>query len=342
MRINAINNFTPLNFTSNGKKDNSLRNAAKAVILATAVSAATPSCSDIEKVVHNHFVPLPTDTFTKGELTPTPLPPQIIFVEKEVPGKNDTVIVRDTVPEIIEKTDTVWKHDTIPEYITKHDTIWNTKVDTVVVPGEPIIKRDTVTIPGETIYVKEDWISPVPPKQEEIYDGLGIETTGNGKFFLATSYFDRKNNVLVTRQLNGQASSRDGKILVYNVVKTGWDNDAEGITLGKNETFEKQLVYLSEDGTELGMKIMEPKVDVKVSNNDKKPNWSVFEKGTLSTPDAWTDKTSFFATPNSGIVELSNGFKLRPGMTKQSVTTTNPHDSEWELIEWNVIKGDPD
>lgn len=342
MRINAINNFTPLNFTSNGKKDNSLRNAAKAVILATAVSAVAPSCSDIEKVVHNHFVPLPTDTFTKGELTPTPLPPQIIFVEKEVPGKNDTVIVRDTVPEIIEKTDTVWKHDTIPEYITKHDTIWNTKVDTVVVPGEPIIKRDTVTIPGETIYVKEDWTSPVPPKQEEIYDGLGIETTGNGKFFLATSYFDRKNNVLVTRQLNGQASSRDGKILVYNVVKTGWDNDAEGITLGKNETFEKQLVYLSEDGTELGMKIMEPKVDVKVSNNDKKPNWSVFEKGTLSTPDAWTDKTSFFATPNSGIVELSNGFKLRPGMTKQSVTTTNPYDSEWELIEWNVIKGDPD
>ena len=342
MRINAINNYTPLNFASNEKKDNSMKNATKAIILATAMSAAAPSCSEFTDIVHNHFVPLPTDTFSRGELTPTPLPPQIIFVEKEVPGKNDTVIVRDTVPQIIEKTDTIWKHDTIPEYITKHDTIWQTKYDTIVKPGEPIIKHDTITLPGETIYVKEDWKSPVPPKQQENFDRLGIETTGDGKFFLAISFYDRKNNVLVTRQLNGQASSRDGKILVYNVIKTGWDHDAEGITLGKNETFEKQLVYLSEDETELGLKIMKPKVDIKVSNNDKRPNWGVFEKGTLSTPDAWTDETSFFATPNGGVLELSHGFKLKPGMTKQSVTTVNPYNSEWELIEWNVVKGDPD
>jgi len=362
MRINAINNYNTTPFMADGKKNNSMKNAAKAVILATAMSAAAPSCSDMTKIEHNHFVPLPTDTFTKQELTPTPLPPQIIFVENEVPGKNDTIILHDTIPQIVEKTDTIYKTDTIkvpeiivdkdtiwktdtikvPEYITKYDTIFKTVHDTIIQPGEPIIKHDTITLPGETIYVKEDWKSPVPPKQEEMYDRLGIETTGDGKFFLSMSYYDRKNSVLVTRQLNGLASSRDGKILVYNVIKTGWDHEAEGVTLGKNETFEKQLVYLSEDGTELGMKVMKPKVDIKVSNGNKRPNWSVFEKGTLSTPDAWTDETSFFATSKGGVIELSNGFKLKPGMTKQSVTTVNPYNSEWELIEWNVVKGDPD
>jgi len=440
MRINSINNFrtTPLNFSGKEKKDNSMKNAAKAMIFATAMSGIAPSCEGIGDIVHNHYLKLPTDTFTKVELSPTPVPPQVIYVEKEVPGKNDTIILKDTVPQIVEKTDTIWetkydtikvpeyktdtiwqtkydtikvpeyktdtlwqtkydtikvpivvvdkdtiwetKYDTIvvpeyktdtlwqtkydtvkvpeyktdtlwqtkydtvtvPEYITKYDTIWQTKLDTIFQPSDTIIVNDTITLPPETIYVKEDWKSPVPPKQEELYDRLGIETTGDGKFFLSMAYYDRKNSVLVTRHLNGQASSRDGKILVYNVIRTNWDHEAEGVTLGKNETFEKQLVYLSEDGSELGMKILKPKVDIKVSNNDKKQNWQVFGQGTLSTPDAWSEAGSFFATPEGGIINLSNGFKLKQGMKPNSVTTINPHNSEWELIEWNVVKGDPD
>lgn len=402
MRINSINNYntTPLNFAGKDKKNNGMLNAAKAMMLATTMSAVAPSCDNFQDVVHNHFVQLPVDTFTKNELSPTPLPPQVIYVEKEVPGKNDTIIVKDTVPQIIEKHDTLWqtKYDTIkvPEYKTdtlwqtkydtvkvpvfiidkdtiwetkydtikvpeyKTDTLWQTKYDTITVPeyitkydtifkndtifmpGDTIIKRDTVTLPGETIYVKEDWKSPVPPKQQEIYDRLGIETTGEGKFFLSTNYYDRKNSVLVTRNLNGLSSSRDGKILVYNVIKTGWDHQAEGVTLGKNETFEKHLVYLSEDGTELGIKVLKPKVDIKPADGKGRPNWVVFEKGTLSTPDAWTDESSFFATPEGGIIKLSNGFTLKPGMKPQSVTKTNSYGSEWELIDWNVVKGDPD
>ncbi|MBO5434519.1 hypothetical protein J6A31_01690 [bacterium] len=403
MRISALNNYntTPLNFSGkNNKKDNGMMNATKAMILATALSAVAPSCEDLTTVTHNHFVPLPVDTFQKGELSPTPIPPQVIFVEKEIPGKNDTIIIKDTVPQIVEKRDTIWetkydtikvpeiktdtvwqtKYDTIkvPQIVVDKDTIWETKYDTIVVPeiktdtiwqtkfdtvtipefitkydtifktdtivqpGDTIIKRDTVTLPGETIYVKEDWKSPVPPKQEEIYDRLGIETTGEGKFFLSTNFYDRKNSVLVTRNLNGMASSRDGKILVYNVIKTGWDHEAEGVTLGKNETFEKHLVYLSEDGEELGMKIMKPKVSIKPSDGKGKPNWVVFEKGTLSTPDAWAEETSFFATPKGGIIELSNGFSLKQGPKPQSVTKTNSYGSEWDLIDWNVVKGDPD
>ena len=110
----------------------------------------------------------------------------------------------------------------------------------------------------------------------------------------------------------------------------------------KNETFEKHLEYLSEDGDLLGVKVMKPKVDIKVSNDDKKSNWQVFEKGTLSTPDAWQDADAFFAIPKAQFIELTNGFKLKSDGPKQSVTVVNPYASEWLLKDWNIIKGDVD
>ncbi len=456
MRINSISSFNtnPLSFQADKKQQSSMQKATKAMILATALSGIA-GCEGLDKVTHNHFFQLPVDTFTKTELVATPVPPQIIFIENDLPGRTDTVITpgkTDTIyKEIVDtliiekpgkndtiyiekpaetdtiyvdvpgKTDTVYvekpvppdtiyvekplppdtiiiekpgKNDTIyidkppkvdtvyvdkppkvdtvyvdkpprvdtvyvdrpvppdtviipakPDtvFVPKNDTIYvEQDPDTVYVEQPPIVERDTITLPGDTIYVKKDWTSPVPPKQEELYDRLGIETTGNGKFFIATTYYDKKNNMLVQRHLNGQASSRDGRILVYNVVKTKWDNKAEGVVLGKNELFEKQLVYLSEDGTELGMKIMSPKVDPKISNENKKSNWVVFEKGTLSTPSAWEDTGAFFATYEGGKIKLSNGFSLRKAEKPQSVTVTNPYESEWDLKDWNVLKGDPD
>lgn len=352
MRINSINAFNtnPLNFGGEKKNSNGMKKAAQAMILATALSGAA-GCDKLSNNVHNHYFELPTDSFTKTELKPTPVPPQIIIVEKEVPGKTDTVIQPgkpDTVfVEIPGKTDTIiqpGKPDTIfIEIPGKTDTIIQPgKPDTVFIEKPPIVVHDTLQLPPDTLYIKDEWKSPVPPKQEEIYDHLGIETTGNGKFFLSTAYYDNKNNELVNRHLHGQSSSRDGKILVYNVVKTKWDDAAEGVVLGKNESFEKHLVYLSEDGQELGMKILKPKVDIKVSNGDEKSNWQVFEKGTLSTPDAWQDETSFFMSRNGAVIDLSNDFNLKRGHTDQSVTVTNPYNSEWDLIDWNIVKGDPD
>lgn len=338
MRVNSINfyNSNPLTFGSenNKKADNSMQKATKAIMLATALSAVAGGCDKLN-VEHNHYFDLPTDTFVKTELVPTPVPPQVIVIEKEVPGKTDTIIQEVPVPQ---PPDTVVVGpDTI--YIEKPPII---KHDTVYIEKPPIIKWDTVYVKGDTVWMKPDWTSPVPPKQEEIYDDLGIEQNGDGKFFIAMSYYDNKNSAFVQRHLDGQSSSRDGEILVYNVVKTKWDNEAEGVVLGKNETFEKQLVYLSEDGSQLGMKIMAPKVDIKVSNDDKKSNWQVFEKGTLSTPDAWQDADAFFAIPKAQFIELTNGFKLKSDGPKQSVTVVNPYASEWLLKDWNIVKGDVD
>lgn len=297
MRINSINAFTTnhLNFNGENNKRNGMRNAAKAAMVATALSALAPMHQSCEKenYVHNHYFEIPTDTFTQKELVPTPVPPQIIFIETQLPG--DTVTL-----------------------------------------------RDTIQIPGDTVFIKDDWKSDVPPKEEEILDNLGIKTTGNGKFILSTSFYDRKNNELVQRHLNGKSSSRDGSILVYNVIKTRWDDESEGVVLGKNEKFEKHLVYLSEDKRELGMKILQPKVDIKPAGTEGKSSWGAFTKGTLSTPGNWEDANAFFMSAENGIVNLSNGFSLKSAMVDQAVTVTNPHNSEWDLREWNVIKGDPD
>ena len=260
MRVNSINfyNSNQLSFGSENKNkaDRSMLRATKAIMLATALSAAAGSCDKLS-VEHNHYFDVPVDTFTKTELVPTPVPPQVIIIEKEVPGETDTIIQEVPVPQ---PPDTIFKTDTF--VIEKPPII---KWDTAYITLPPEIKWDTIYLKGDTVWMKEDWTSPVPPKQEEIYDELGIIPGGNGKFFIAMSYYDNKNSTFVQRHLDGQASSRDGNILVYNVVKTKWDNEAEGVVLGKNETFEKQLVYLSEDGSSLGMKIMAPKVDIKVS-----------------------------------------------------------------------------
>lgn len=338
MRVNSINfyNSNPLTFGSekNNKSDHSMRKATKAIMLATALSAAVGGCDKLN-VEHNHFFELPTDTFTKTELVATPVPPQVIVIEKELPGRVDTLIQEVPVPQdpdtIILGPDTV--------FIDKPPII---KWDTAYITLPPEIILDTLYIKGDTVWMKPDWTSPVPPKQEEIYDELGLEQNGDGKFYLAMSYYDKKNNEFVQRHLDGQSSSRNGEILVYNVVKTKWDNKAEGVVLGKNETFEKHLEYLSEDGELLGVKVMKPKVDIKVSNDDKKSNWQVFEKGTLSTPDAWQDADAFFAIPKSQFIELTNGFKLKSDGPKQSVTVVNPYESEWLLKDWNIIKGDVD
>lgn len=319
MQVNSINAYRtiPLHFQGKDNNHNGLKNAAKATILATALTAAAPMYQSCDKLsgnfVHNHYLKLPTDTFTKEELVPTPVPPQIIIIEKEVPGKADTVIV--------EKPG---------------------KTDTLIIEKPPVIIHDTISINGDTVFIKDDWESDVPPKQEEIYEDLGITPNGDGKFFISESYYDEKNNQLVQRRLHGQGSSRDGKILVYNIIKTPWDDEAEGVVLGKNEAFEKQLVYLSEDGMDLGVKVMKPKVDIGVSNANQQSNWQVFETGTLSTPDAWEDSESFFMQNHGGVVDITNGFKLQQGKTDQSVTTINPYNSEWELTNWNVVKGDPD
>ena len=413
MKINSINMFNsnPINFGNESKKSNGMKNSAKALIFATALSGIAGCDALTEQITHNHFLDLPCDTFTKQELVPTPVPPQVIVIEKPgkndtiyIPGdtiympgdtivKNDTIVKKDTIYQkpdtIYQPGDTIIKNDTIyqpndtiylpgdtivlpADTIVKHDTIIQ-KPDTIYIPGDtivkndtiyqpgdtiylpgdtivkrdtivgpPVIKRDTVYLKGDTVFIKDKWKSPIPPKQEEILDNLGIESQGSGKFFISTAYYDRKNNELVNRQLDGQRSSRDGNILVYNVIKTKWDDDAEGVVLGKNETFEKQLVFLSEDGSELGMKILKPKVNVHVANGNKKSNWQVFSKGTLSTPGNWKEETAFIMNKSGGVIDLTNGFNLKAGKKPQTVTVTNPHQSEWDLINWSVVKGDAD
>ena len=111
-------------------------------------SAILAGCADDLEEIHNHYVPLPSDTITETEYVEK-------IVEKPVYiTKTDTVYKTDTIgiPEIIEKTDTLWQTDTIrvPEIIEKTDTIW--KTDTVKVPEiihdtDTIWKTDTIKVP---------------------------------------------------------------------------------------------------------------------------------------------------------------------------------------------------
>lgn len=300
MRIQSVNYNIYPNFTSNNKKHNQkgLQNSAKAVALATALSASAPmyqSCNAFKDNVHNHYIENPSDTFPKGDLKPIITPPEFIIVEKPVKLPGDTI--------------------------------------------EKIIK-DTVYIKPDTVFIKEEFNSEVPPKQEEIYDILGVDSTGTGKFFIKESYYDEKNYSLVQRKLRGQACSRDGKILVYDVIKTAWDDASEKVVPGKNETFERHLVYLSDDKQSLGIKAMKPKSAPAVENDEGVSNWKVFDN-ILSTPDDWIETDAVFLDGKGYYVSADNGFELHPA-GGSNVTVINPLGAEWDLTKFEVVKGDAD
>ncbi len=105
-------------------------------------------CADQLEEIHNHLVPLPTDTITETEYVEKIIEKPIYITETDTVYKTDTL----KIPEYIEKTDTLWQTDTIkvPEYIEKTDTLWRTdtiKVPEIIHDTDTIWKTDTIKVP---------------------------------------------------------------------------------------------------------------------------------------------------------------------------------------------------
>lgn len=306
---------------------------AVATVGGLAGSAALASCSgDFFDEDYTTIVQIPQDTVV--DTKPIVLPPETLTYIV-----HDTLIERDTlreyikVPEYIHETDTLWRTDTIEHYIEV-----------------PKVVHDTTTliIPGPTVEVPEEWESPIPDKQKEIFDMLGIDIDKNGKFVLSTSYKDEYQTSLDMRVINGGKSARDGSVIVYDEIKTGWNDsdnkEMRGFILGKNETYRRYEYSLSDDGKNLTIVKFKPVSNFTLSNEDGKPNWDVF-KNQLNDADAWTydgimtlsiedGKVRVIGTSSGGDGELSKGD------IENSVMYTNPYEGQWRLTDWDVQTGD--
>lgn len=307
-------------------------------------SVASPmvlgSCSDnVFDEEHNYEIPLPVDTVVQyKEIT---LPPETITVVKHDTTYQDKFIhdttyvdkiVHDTIIE--HKTDTIIKTDTIkvPEIHT----------DTIKVPE---IVHDTikVEVPGPVVTVPEEWKSPIPDKQKELFDKLGIDVDKNGKFVLTMNYYDEYQQYLGMKNINGGKSSRDGSMIVYDEIKTGWGDD--GLKLGQNETYNRYQYTLSNDGKNLSIRTFAPKSNIGVSNNSGQPNWSVF-KAQLADDDKWQDKGVVnLSIQNDGTVRITGTSDLTDGLLEKgdvenSIMYTNPYQGQWRLSDWKVQTGD--
>jgi len=262
-----------------------------------------------------------TDTIYKTDTIKVP----------EYINKTDTVWKTDTikVPEYITKTDTVYKTDTIkvPEYITKTDTVYQTKTDTVYET-----KTDTIQLPGETIYINEEFESDVPEKIKEMFNDLGIDTTGVGKFVYGIDFQDMKNNKIHSTMWDGGRTSRDGDIYRMNEVKTGWDHEAEAYVFGKNESFATHDVYNNSNGNLSDMSYS-PLKPIDVKNNNNKPNWFVFNPGQQTAePGNWEPQAvRTFTKISDGKWQSSDGFTYEKGDKPNSIKKTNQYGSEWLL-----------
>lgn len=314
---------------------------AVGTMAATASPMLLGSCSDnIFDEEHNYEIELPRDTVVQyKEIT---LPPETITVVKHDTIKepvfvHDTTyvdkIIRDTIIE--NKTDTIFKTDTIkvPEI----------KTDTLYLPGEIVHDTIKVEVPGPTVTVPEEWKSPIPDKQKELFDKLGIDVDKNGKFVLTMNYYDEYQQYLGMKNINGGKSSRDGSMIVYDEIKTGWGDD--GLNLGQNETYTRYQYTLSNDGKNLSIRTFMPKSNIGVSNNSGQPNWSVF-KAQLADDDKWQDKgvvnlsIQGDGTVNiTGTSDLTDG-QLEKGDIENSIMYTNPYQGKWRLSDWKVQTGD--
>lgn len=325
----------------------------------------TVGCADQLEEIHNHYVPLPTDTITETEyvekiiekpvyITQTDTVYDIdsipVIVEKtdtlwktdtlKVPEyitKWDTLWLHDTVPQIVEKTDTLWQTDTlkVPEYITKWDTVYETKTDT-----QYIEKPVYVEVPGETIYVKEDFESEVPEKMKEMLHDLGIDTTGVGKFVYGLDWQDVKNNQVHRTLWDGGRTSRDGDVYIMNDIGTKWSNPDESYVFGKNEEFKRHELYVN-DSEQLSNCVNLPAKDINVSNGNGAPNWFIFDPNqSTAEPGNWLRQAPVsYKKVADGVWESSDGFRYERGPEPNTIKKINQYGSEWLLKDVYVIGG---
>lgn len=317
-------------------------------ILAGASLAA--GCADQLDEIHNHYVPLPTDTITETEYVEKIIEKPVYITEtdtfydidtiKQIVEKHDTLWRTDTikVPEIIHDTDTLWEIDTIkvPEYITKWDTLWQTKIDT-----QYIEKPIYIEVPGETIYVKENFESEVPEKMKEMLQDLGIDTTGVGKFVYGLDWQDNKNNQVHRTLWDGGRTSRDGDVYIMNDIGTKWSNPDESYVFGKNEEFRRHELYVN-DGEQLSNCVNLPAKDINVSNGNGAPNWFIFDPDqSTAEPGNWLRQSPIsFKKVGDGVWESSDGFRYERGPEPNSVKKINQYGSEWLIKNISVIGGD--
>ena len=317
-------------------------------ILAGASLAA--GCADQLDEIHNHYVPLPTDTITETEYVEKIIEKPVYITEtdtfydidtiKQIVEKHDTLWRTDTikVPEIIHDTDTLWEIDTIkvPEYITIWDTLWQTKIDT-----QYIEKPIYIEVPGETIYVKENFESEVPEKMKEMLQDLGIDTTGVGKFVYGLDWQDNKNNQVHRTLWDGGRTSRDGDVYIMNDIGTKWSNPDESYVFGKNEEFRRHELYVN-DGEQLSNCVNLPAKDINVSNGNGAPNWFIFDPDqSTAEPGNWLRQSPIsFKKVGDGVWESSDGFRYERGPEPNSVKKINQYGSEWLIKNISVIGGD--
>lgn len=317
-------------------------------ILAGASLAA--GCADQLDEIHNHYVPLPTDTITETEYIEKIIEKPVYITEtdtfydidtiKQIVEKHDTLWRTDTikVPEIIHDTDTLWEIDTIkvPEYITIWDTLWQTKIDT-----QYIEKPIYIEVPGETIYVKENFESEVPEKMKEMLQDLGIDTTGVGKFVYGLDWQDNKNNQVHRTLWDGGRTSRDGDVYIMNDIGTKWSNPDESYVFGKNEEFRRHELYVN-DGEQLSNCVNLPAKDINVSNGNGAPNWFIFDPDqSTAEPGNWLRQSPIsFKKVGDGVWESSDGFRYERGPEPNSVKKINQYGSEWLIKNISVIGGD--
>ena len=321
---------------------------ALAAVGTVASPMAMTSCTDdILDETHNYEIELPRDTITEyKEIT---LPPETITVVKHDTIK-EPVMVHDTtyIDKIIHDTTYVDKvvHDTVtikvPEIHTDTIKVPEIHTDTLYLPGEVVHDTIKVEVPGPVVTVPEEWESPIPDKQKEILDELGVSVDKNGKFVLSTNYYDEYNYTLNMKNINGGKSSRDGSMIVYDEIKTEWGDN--GLKLGQNEAFRRYQYTLSNDGQNLTIRQFKPRNNPSVSNESGTPNWNVF-KNQLKDDTQWVDAGVITLSSENGSVRITGTSvdtdgELSPGDIENSVMYTNPYQGQWRLSDWKVRTGD--
>lgn len=320
----------------NNKGDKSLLRGAQGLILLSALSGMTPSCSDVIggeddiKIEHIHNIKVPVDSVP-------------VF----------------TPPIIINKTDTIRDTIRVPEYLPG-DTI-KLPGDTIIMPPDTVYKdsivyRDTIihdTIPGETVYIPVE--KPLDPeisqKDKENMEEIGIEIDGDGDYVMSAHYFDSYGGYDEARHLNMDLCSRDGSKYVYDAIRTGftYDEDAgyDKLILGKNQQFVRYEYSLSDDKKRFNVRTFVPVDEISVSNNRGERSWDVF-KGQLKAHSKWQELRSERGSIDIENVKggmlaiLAGGVQVgraEKGDMKQSVRYINNFEGEHKYTDIHIYMG---
>lgn len=201
--------------------------------------------------------------------------------------------------------------------------------------------RDTITVRDtivqiienrDTIFIKDKFDSPVIDAVRDFFEANDIDL-GDGRIPLRITYIDEQGVPAYNKQVfDGRSSSYNE--LSYDIDRTEWNDEAGSFVFGDGTKYENIRYSLTGDGKLLMMRYIPRKG---VTKPKDRGDWAYSNSAVYDI-----NKGGKVVTRNKRNDDGTSEYRgtFTPGYLPNSITVTNPYDTEWNYTNVKLLTGD--